>query len=229
MPTTPKPSPRSIRAIRAGIERRWLAAVDYDLAAPKVAVSLPSDRHERASCCTVAGQSRQSTVFEPRKSDDVNAFGDRKAVYAASDGLWPMYFAILDRDRYPMSLINSSVRLDLGDGRRSEPYYFFSITDKALAQRPLSPGHDPTSCRATRSNSSSPNATGNGISTCRNGQASLPVIRPIAGLPVGRPGGFSACSTGCAATTTKSDIRPRPGQSRRFPVGVTRTKARSNR
>lgn len=77
--------------------------------------------------------------FEPRKSDDVNAFGDRKAVYAAGDGVWPIYFAILDRERHPMSLINSAMRFER-DGERSEPYYFFSISDKALAQRPFRRG-----------------------------------------------------------------------------------------
>ncbi len=79
-------------------------------------------------------------LFEPRKSDDVNPFGDRKAVYAAGDGLWPMYFAILDRDRYGMSLINSAMRLVAADGTRSEPWYFFSISAPALAQRPFRRG-----------------------------------------------------------------------------------------
>ena len=79
-------------------------------------------------------------MFEPRQSDDVNEFGDRKAIYAASDGIWPMYFAILDRARYPMSLINSSVRVHLQDGSRSEPYYFFSIAREALAQKPYHRG-----------------------------------------------------------------------------------------
>lgn len=59
--------------------------------------------------------------FEPRQSGDVNAFGDHRAVYVASDGLWPLYFAILDRDRHPMSLINTSVRVALDGGRTSEP------------------------------------------------------------------------------------------------------------
>lgn len=78
-------------------------------------------------------------LFEPRKSDDVNPFGDRKAVYAASDGIWPIYFAILDRDRFPMSLINSSVRIVEGE-RRSEPHYFFSISKQVLDQKPYRRG-----------------------------------------------------------------------------------------
>jgi hypothetical protein len=79
-------------------------------------------------------------MFEPRQSDDVNPFGDQKAIYAASDGIWPLYFAILDRERHPMSLINSSLRIELGDGKRSEPFYYFSITAAALAQRPYRRG-----------------------------------------------------------------------------------------
>jgi hypothetical protein len=80
------------------------------------------------------------SVFEPRKSNDVNPFGDRSAVYAASDGLWPLYFAILDRANYPMTLVNTSLRVELGNGMRSDPYYFFSITREALEKRPFRPG-----------------------------------------------------------------------------------------
>jgi hypothetical protein len=39
-----------------------------------------------------------------------------------------------------MSLINSSMRLGLPDGRQTDPYYFFSISDKALVQRPFRTG-----------------------------------------------------------------------------------------
>jgi hypothetical protein len=114
------------------------AAIDYELAAPKW--QFLCYLADTKNIVLHGSGNPDIKTFEPRKSDDVNAFGDRKAVYAASDGLWPMYFAILDRDRYPMSLINSSARLDLGDGRRGEPFYFFSITDKALAQQPFRRG-----------------------------------------------------------------------------------------
>ena len=78
--------------------------------------------------------------FEPRKSNDVNEFGDRRAIYAASDGIWPLYFAILDCDRYGMSLINSAVRVHQERGHRSAPFYFFSITREALAHKPYRRG-----------------------------------------------------------------------------------------
>lgn len=78
--------------------------------------------------------------FEPRQPHDATEFGNQNAVYAASDGLWPMYFAILDRDRFAMSLVNSSVRMEVGDGRLSPPHYFFSISREALAKRPFRTG-----------------------------------------------------------------------------------------
>jgi hypothetical protein len=78
--------------------------------------------------------------FEPRKSNDVDEFGDRKAVYAASDGLWPMYFAIIDRPRVPMSLLNGAFRIADDAGALSEMHYFFSITEAALAARAFRAG-----------------------------------------------------------------------------------------
>jgi hypothetical protein len=74
-------------------------------------------------------------VFEPRQPDDTTVFGNRNAVYAASDGLWPMYFAILDRTNHKMSMINSSIRLVEADGSLSDPYYHFSISRDALEKR----------------------------------------------------------------------------------------------
>src|SRR5512139_2044922 len=50
-------------------------------------------------------------VFEPRLSNDLNEFGAQTAVYAAGDGLWAMFFAILDRSNYRMATSNACVRL----------------------------------------------------------------------------------------------------------------------
>src|SRR5690242_11648722 len=33
--------------------------------------------------------------FEPRQSNDIEEFGNRRAVYAASDGIWALYFAVM--------------------------------------------------------------------------------------------------------------------------------------
>lgn len=78
--------------------------------------------------------------FEPRASDDTNPFGAQCAVYAAGDGIWPLFYAVLDRGRYPMGLHNGCVRFKDSSGRYSIPYYFFSITQSALARKPWRSG-----------------------------------------------------------------------------------------
>jgi hypothetical protein len=78
--------------------------------------------------------------FEPRQSNDILEFGNRQAVYAASDGIWPIYFAVMDRDRYVRSLSNACFRVVGADGARSEPYYFFSINGDALPHQPWRQG-----------------------------------------------------------------------------------------
>ena len=75
------------------------------------------------------------TEFEPRQSNDINEFGNRQAVYAASDGIWPLYFAVVDRDNGVTSLVNACVRLIEPDGTRHGPYYYFSINGDALARQ----------------------------------------------------------------------------------------------
>lgn len=78
--------------------------------------------------------------FEPRQSNDTSEFGNRRAVYAASDGIWPIYFAVMDRDRYVTSLMNACFRISEGDGKWSDPYYFFSINEDALPYKPWRTG-----------------------------------------------------------------------------------------
>lgn len=74
--------------------------------------------------------------FEPRQPQDNSEFGNRNAVYAASDGLWPMYFAILDRDRHNITLLNGAGRPVDAEGGLGEPLYFFSIGAAELALAP---------------------------------------------------------------------------------------------
>ena len=79
-------------------------------------------------------------VFEPRQPADSLEFSNRCAVFGAVDGLWPMYYAILDRASHPMMLCNACIRLGSGAGALSDPYYFFSISDTALQRRPWRTG-----------------------------------------------------------------------------------------
>jgi hypothetical protein len=78
-------------------------------------------------------------LFEPRQSSDLNEFGNQKAIYAASDGLWAMFFAIVDRERV-MSITNACVRLTDPAGTVHGPYYVFSVSQSALPDQPWRTG-----------------------------------------------------------------------------------------
>ncbi|MBI5156712.1 MAG: hypothetical protein HZA58_01720 [Acidimicrobiia bacterium] len=78
------------------------------------------------------------TEFEPRQANDLSEFGNRKAVYAASDGLWAMFFAVVDRTGVVVT--NACIRLVDPAGRTGEPRYFFAVSRDALARRPWRSG-----------------------------------------------------------------------------------------
>lgn len=77
--------------------------------------------------------------FEPRQAMDVEAFGAQKAVYAAADGIWPLYFAIVNRAKSP-TITNACIYLERADGTLGPPYYFFSISRRAIHQQPYQSG-----------------------------------------------------------------------------------------
>jgi len=142
----PRPTLPLDAATRAGFERLYAeavapgtgAAIAYYQAAPKWQfLAYLADEHG----LMLHGSGQPDVAeFEPRQSNDTEAFGAQRAVYAAADGLWPMYFAILDRDRYPMNLVNGCIRVAVGDGRPGEPYYFFSISQSARLRAPWRDG-----------------------------------------------------------------------------------------
>lgn len=78
-------------------------------------------------------------LFEPRQANDLQAFGNQRAVYAAGDGIWAMFFAIADRDRIG-SVTNACVRLADAEGRVSPPRYVFSVSRSALPHHPWRAG-----------------------------------------------------------------------------------------
>lgn len=79
------------------------------------------------------------TQFEPRQPHDLEAFGAQNAVYAADDGVWPMYFAIVDRAKSP-SIVNACIYLESPEGQLSEPHYLFSISRNAIDRQPYHDG-----------------------------------------------------------------------------------------
>jgi len=142
----PRPNLALDAGTRADFERLYAAAVApgtgdrivYDLATPKWQF-LVYLADEQGLLLHGSGNG-DIAEFEPRQSNDSNPFGAQRAVYAAADGLWPMYFAILDREHYPMHLINGAMQVAVGDGPLSEPLYFFSISQDARAQAPWRDG-----------------------------------------------------------------------------------------
>lgn len=78
-------------------------------------------------------------VFEPRQPNDLTDFGNQKAVYAASDGLWAMFFAVVDRARVG-SIINACVRVADESGTIRGPYYVFSVSQSVLPNQPWRTG-----------------------------------------------------------------------------------------
>ena len=116
--------------------------------------------------------------FEPRQSNDTEDFGNQKAVYAASDALWSMYFAIVDRPRFVRSLVNSC-NLVTGPDGVTMPTYFFSVNQDALPHSPWRTGTIYVLPKDTfeRQGSSNPNS----VSTQWR---SFEAVRPLAKISV---------------------------------------------
>ena len=79
--------------------------------------------------------------FEPREPIDYAPFGQQKAVFATSDPIWAMFYAIVDRARYRLTLNNACILLLDAEGRPGPPYYYFSVTRSALQRRPWRTGY----------------------------------------------------------------------------------------
>ena len=132
--------------------------------------------------------------FEPREPVDFAPFGQQSAVFATSDPIWAMFYAIVDRGRHSLTLNNGCLVLeDTGD-----TYYYFSVSRQAL---PCGRGAraTSTSCRRRPSSSSREASTLAGRRTSRSSRARSPSGRSRA---FASPRGASPSSSGSAATTT---------------------------
>ena len=73
----------------------------------------------------------------PQKALDVRAFSKQEAIYATTDGIWAISFAIVDRRNFqPLSLFNSCITVRNAPDQVLGPLYFFSITHSALLRQP---------------------------------------------------------------------------------------------
>jgi hypothetical protein len=117
----------------------------------------------------------------PRKATDVKAFGNREAIYAAADGIWPIYFAIVDRDRVT-SLVNGCVHVVAPEAARGH-FYFFSIGADTKSGAPWRNGTVYLLPGDSFERQPLPPASGLVIESTQ--VASLTAVRPLAKLAVG--------------------------------------------
>lgn len=80
--------------------------------------------------------------FEPRtpNAKDDDEFSQQRAVFAASDGIWAMFYAVLDRAKFRLRMLNAALQFELTGGCLSEMRYFFSVSQEALEQYPWCEG-----------------------------------------------------------------------------------------
>ena len=115
------------------------AFIDYSLPYPKW--QFLSFLSETKSVVLHGSQNLGIRQVEPRKANDQRAFSNQLAIYATTDGIWVLYFAILDRKKYPeIMLFNSCFQARTSPDQFSEPLYFFSITHSVLIQKPWCTG-----------------------------------------------------------------------------------------
>ncbi|MHA2066934.1 MAG: hypothetical protein ACXABY_21415 [Candidatus Thorarchaeota archaeon] len=113
--------------------------VDYRLSYPKW--QYLSYLCETRELVLHGSQSQSIGQVEPRQANDKRAFSNQRAIYATTDGIWVIYFAILDRSKHSeMSLFNSCLRAGVSADQLSDPMYFFSITHSVLLQEPWCEG-----------------------------------------------------------------------------------------
>jgi len=112
--------------------------IDYRLAAPKW--QFLSWLCQARKLVLHGSQNMGLEIVEPRKALDIRAFSAQDAIYATTDGIWVIYFAIIDRKNFKLSLFNSCLDVHLSPEQVLGPLYFFSVTHSALIQNPWRPG-----------------------------------------------------------------------------------------
>ena len=120
------------------VDQKDIVKIDYSLAAPKWQF-LNYLVEEHGLVLHGSGNSNIK-MFEPRKAEDISEFGNQKAVFAAADGVWPMFFAIIDRDNYPLTVNNACVQFVDHGKPISEAFYLFSISKGMVQKQPWRKG-----------------------------------------------------------------------------------------
>jgi len=115
------------------------ALIEYSLPFPKW--QFLSYLCETKNLVLHGSQNLEIAQVEPKQANDKRDYSNQFAIYATTDGIWVMYFAILDRKKYPeMTLFNSCLQARISPDQLSEPLYFFSISQFVLIQKPWCTG-----------------------------------------------------------------------------------------
>ncbi len=140
----PEPSLELTPEKRAAFDALWEETLATDPEHP-LEYALPYPRHEFLRYLTgekglLLHGSNQPEIarFEPRRQTDF--FGRvTEAVFAASDGIWPIFFAIVDQQAYRGALRNGCFQVPRPDGTTRRVYHF-SLNREALARGPWTNG-----------------------------------------------------------------------------------------
>lgn len=82
------------------------------------------------------------TRFEPRQPNDdsPDEFSKQKAVFASSDGIWPIFYGVIDRTEYRLRMLVGVLQFGIDEKRLSGMRYYFSVTESVLKQNPWREG-----------------------------------------------------------------------------------------
>lgn len=76
-----------------------------------------------------------TTLIPVRVTQDTTSYGNHEAVYASTDGIWPIFFAVVNRNLEKTSWV-STCRRALGEDGTTKKFYFFSVHERVpKAQR----------------------------------------------------------------------------------------------
>lgn len=114
-------------------------AVDYTLSLPKW--QFLNYLCETRNLVLHGSQIGNIDTVEPRQANDIRAFSNQRAIYATTDGIWAIFFAIIDRRNHKnLSLFNSCLQARIDPDTLTDPMYFFSITQSVRLQAPYCNG-----------------------------------------------------------------------------------------
>ena len=80
-------------------------------------------------------------VFEPRTPFDNSPddFSKQTAVFAAGDGIWAIFYAVIDRINFRLRMLNGALQFGTHEGW-TRMHYFFSVTQEVLKRCPWREG-----------------------------------------------------------------------------------------